>query len=687
VNPALSAPSAPTVSATALDVDQALTVTGTIPTTGTPSYSWEWLVSINGGTYATATQCAVNNGIGAPSGALKTCVVSEDALVAGSSYTFELGVTDSASTTETQESSPTPAVVVGSALTAPAVPTVSATALDADQALTVSGTIPSAGTPTYSWQWLVSVNGKAYAAATQCAVNGGVGAAGGARKTCSIPTSTLTIGDTYAFELRVSDSSGVLPETNTSSFSSTATVNSALTSPGVPTPSASALDVDQVLTITGAIPSTGTSPYSWQWLVSVNGGAYVSATQCAASSGTGASGGDPETCTVAASLLTAGDTYAIELKVTDSASSPETQSSASSSSVAVSAALAAGTPTPASSTLDSGQSITLTATPSGGSGPYTYQWYLGRTSSACIALGSSISTAKSATYSANPTATTYYCYVVTDSATSSETQTSSGAVSVTVNSALAAPSAPVVSATSLNYNQVLTLTGTIPSTGTPTYSWQWLVSINGGAYAPATQCANSSGSRAVGGATETCSIAANTLTSGDSYAFELEVTDSATSPNSQTSAATSPVTVTSPSSSSLPNWVPYLGIALALIVIVLVIGAVTMRRRRPRPAAAPPMQAWQEEPSPPSGGAPSAAMPAYLETPEDVGQGSPGGFTVSPGGTASVATVPPAAEAEPNIDVLMAELDRISVDILKKPTKKGGDGQGEEPAEEDGTSS
>ena len=302
-------------------------------------------------------------------------------------------------------------------------------------------------------------------------------------------------------------------------------------------------------------------------------------------------------------------------------------------------------------------------------------------------MGSPIPAAMSATYSASPTTTTYYCYEVTDSATFPENQTSSGALSVTVNAALTAPSAPVVSATSLNYNQALTLTGAIPSTGTPTYSWQWLVSINGGAYGSATQCAVNSGSGAVAGATETCSIAANTLTSGDSYAFKLQVTDSAASPATQTSSATAAVSVTNPSSSSLPSWVIYVGIALGLVVIVLVLVAVSMRRRRSRPGAAPPMQAWQEEPAPPSGGPPSPVSPAYLETPEDIGHAPPGGFTVSPGGTASVATVPPAAEAEPDIDVLMSELDRISVDILNKTTKKGKGGQGGGLTEESDTSS
>ncbi len=61
------------MSATALDSDQTLTVTGTIPTTGTSPYAWEWWISVNGGTYVVTTQCAVNSGTGASAGATVTC--------------------------------------------------------------------------------------------------------------------------------------------------------------------------------------------------------------------------------------------------------------------------------------------------------------------------------------------------------------------------------------------------------------------------------------------------------------------------------------------------------------------------------------------------------------------------------------------------------------------------------------
>jgi hypothetical protein len=116
-----------------------------------------------------------------------------------------------------------------------------------------------------------------------------------------------------------------------------------------------------------------------------------------------------------------------------------------------------------------------------------------------------------------------------------------------------------------------------------------------------------------------------------------------------------------------------------LVVVILVALAVFGRRRRPREGAVPPMQAWQEEPTPAMGTGPASPAPAYLETPEDVGQASPGGIH----GAATPTPAPAAAGAEPDIDVLMAELDRISVDILKNPPKKGAKGKGEEPAEDD----
>jgi hypothetical protein len=252
---------------------------------------------------------------------------------------------------------------------------------------------------------------------------------------------------------------------------------------------------------------------------------------------------------------------------------------------------------------------------------------------------------------------------------------------VTVNSALTAPVAPTPTVATLNVNEGLTLTGTIPSTGTPTYSWEWLISIDGGAYVAATQCVVNGGTGASGGATERCSIAAGTLTAGDTYSFELRVTDSATSPDSQTSTAISIATVTAPSSFSW-YWV-YVGIALAATAAVILVAVFALRRRRP-PAAPPPppLQTWDEGPTPPAG-RPIQAAPAYLETPVVAARTPP---LISPTEVPSVAvrpTVPPAAPGitELEIDSVMAELEEINAEMLKRNAKKA---VGPGPMEETG---
>ena len=67
VNPALTAPSTPTVSATKLDANQPLNVSSIVPSTGTAPYSWQWLVGINSSPPTAANAIAVcptsNNGI------------------------------------------------------------------------------------------------------------------------------------------------------------------------------------------------------------------------------------------------------------------------------------------------------------------------------------------------------------------------------------------------------------------------------------------------------------------------------------------------------------------------------------------------------------------------------------------------------------------------------------------------
>ncbi len=136
----------------------------------------------------------------------------------------------------------------------------------------------------------------------------------------------------------------------------------------------------------------------------------------------------------------------------------------------------------------------------------------------------------------------------------------------------------------------------------------------------------------------------------------------------------------SPSSSGLSG-LDYVAIAVVVLAVAVLIAYVFLRRRRP-PSAAPSVQPWQGGPAPgaapppaaPPPPPPPAAIPAYLETPEDVSQAPPpipAAKGAATGAAAGAAAGAASAEAEPDIDSLMAELDKISGEILKRAPKKG----------------
>jgi hypothetical protein len=554
VGSTLTPPGTPSVTATALDVDQSLGVSDTIPTTGWSAYSWQWMESVNGGASLPSSVCALNGGSGASPGTLETCSVSGGTLTVGDTYAFELMVTDGANPAESQTSADSATVSVASALTAPSEPTVSATALDENQVLTVTDQLPITGTPTYTWQWYVSVNGAPIIAATQCSLNHG-GGGPGATITCTIAHNTLTVGDSYAFELTVTDSASV-GEMLSSPMSSTVSVSSALIAPTRPTPSEPAIDVNQPETVKSKTTLTGTAPYSYSWLISVNGAPYGPATQCTHNTGT-ALGGVTVTCVIPANTLVALDYYGFELSLTDSASSPEAKTSlAPLATVTVGTVLThPGAPTVSSTKLDVNQTLTATGTiPTTGTALYSWTWLIsvnGGTYSTATACATDHGTSA-------PGGTTVMCTIaantltvadhyklalrVTDSATVPESENSVGSATVTVYSALTAPATPTVSSTHIAVNQVLTINAKLPTSGAPPYSWKWMVSVNGGAYSEATVCTTYSGTGG-GGATVVCTVAANTLTVGDSYNFELEVADSATQEETATSVASPTVSV------------------------------------------------------------------------------------------------------------------------------------------------
>lgn len=562
--PALAQAPTPTTPNSVLDAGGGQTAaTDTLPTPlgGDPAVGYTWLVSFDGGgaTAASPSQCTIPSGTAA-AGVEYSCVPPTAA--AAGTYVYSMELTDSESPSAQTISGSSSSVTVNTALQAPATPTVSATALDTDQALDVQTSLPSTGTPDYGWLWLVSENGGALVSAISVCpstYNGGGGTASEVEP-CDAEATWLDPGQTYAFALQVSDSAG---ETVTSPTSSVVATYSPLQLTQTPAVSATLLDRNQPLTVTENLPTTGAPTYSWTWQISVDSGPYQSTSGiCAISQGSSGTAGQQVTCSISANVFPAGGHYSFDVEATDSASSPESATSPGSSTVDTASTLAApSTPTASATSLDVDQSLTLTDDlPTSGTPTYSWSWWYevngGAATSAsglCTSYQGSSGTAGEQVTCAVPGNTLVvgdsyqFSLLATDSASSPESQPSPYSTAVAVASQLAVTT-PTVSATAVDANQAMSVGDTLPSSGTPGYGWLWLVSVNGNSYTSAAlYCAVNNGAPGSGavGQPVTCAIAAGSLGSGNTYAFELQATDSASSPETAGSSPSGTITVAS----------------------------------------------------------------------------------------------------------------------------------------------
>ena len=155
-----------------MDFDQAETITGTIPSTGTSPFTYNWLYSTNGGSsYSATTQCATNSGTGQIAGNTVTCSISPNTLIASTNYLFELKVTDGASVPAVGHIISISYRISFIPAHRRSAPTISAAKIDANQVETINGIIPSTGTSLYAYAWQVSTNGGAFMHTTQCTAN------------------------------------------------------------------------------------------------------------------------------------------------------------------------------------------------------------------------------------------------------------------------------------------------------------------------------------------------------------------------------------------------------------------------------------------------------------------------------------------------------------------------------------
>ena len=156
---------------------------------------------------------------------------------------------------------------------------------------------------------------------------------------------------------------------------------------------------------------------------------------------------------------------------------------------------------PASWTMDLGQTETFTASASGGSGGYSYQWYVNSVFQSTIVSSFIFTPVASGSYSIYVIATDEIGTIPSPS----------NEVTVTVHSALVAPTISTLIGT-VNQGQTSNLTSPIPVTGTSPYTYQWLEKAPGGSFV------------AVGTSSTSFSFVTSSSTA---VGFEFQVTDSA----------------------------------------------------------------------------------------------------------------------------------------------------------------
>lgn len=331
-------------------------------------------------------------------------------------YNFYCNVTDSANV---RAQSNMATVVVNSALSVSI--SQSFFTLDVGQSQTLTSTIRG-GTSPYTYQW--------------CMNSLAIGVATGASYTFT-PSSR----GNFTFYLNVTDGA----DSEAQSSAVTATVNSALLV--MISPTSATLDLGQSQNFSSST-SAGTSPYSYQWYL--NGSMVKDATS-----------------STWAFTPTSPSSYSIYLNVTDKVG-VEVKSDVA--TVTVNNALSVSI-LPTAIVVDDGQSRLFTSTVSGGTYPYTYQWYLN---------GVAESGATSASWTFTPCSTgPYTVYLkVTDSVSASATSNTATAI---VNSIPSVTILPTAVTMDVGRSQLFTSN---VSGGTSPYSYQWY--LNGAAVSGAT---------------------------------------------------------------------------------------------------------------------------------------------------------------------------------------------------------
>lgn len=410
-NSALESPSL-SASKTILDQSQASNITSTNVSTGTSPYSYQWY-----------SKSPLSSSYLLIAGATsRNYYFATDSSTTTGTWAFVLNVNDSASTPVTVQSE-----AVSITVNPPPTVTLSPQNLTLDAgSFKVYTATASGGSSPLHYEWFLD------------------GVPVGDDSASYLYSASL---GSHTLYIDVTDSA--VPPLSANSNVVSIKVNPALAAPEI-SATKSIIDQGQTSTLISTVVSTGTNPYSYQWLSRApDSGFYTTIV-----------GATLPTYSFVTSTSTISGTWDFRLAVTDSASIPVTVLSFTKSITVNTAPTVSVTPNALS--FNTGQSRLLAATPDGGSRVYTnYQWYVNGTIQA--------EQTSTLNFTAISTGTYYVTAKVTDSF--DVTSLASSAVTVVINPSLGPPTL-TATPNSLYQGSSSTLTISV-TTGTQPYTYRW----------------------------------------------------------------------------------------------------------------------------------------------------------------------------------------------------------------------
>ena len=184
--------------------------------------------------------------------------------------------------------------------------------------------------------------------------------------------------------------------------------------------------------------------------------------------------------------------------------------------------------------IDAGQYVAISAYETGGTSPYTYNFIVFNSTDKTV-IANQLGTGNTFVLQSNSlwikNSPIEANVAVTDSAAIPVSANSMNTANLIINPALTPSNAPLASNALINQGQTEIITGTGLVGGMPPYTYNWLVSFNGGSYTQtaSTQCDTPYG--AVEANTPiTCNFVTNIITLTGTYNYELQFEDNAPTP-------------------------------------------------------------------------------------------------------------------------------------------------------------